>query len=179
MVPPPPASLSGRELPASITSTVDERGGSFGLGTRVPASLMSCGLFGPTAPWEAGRSGVGAGSLCFGPSAPDPGRVPGRGSRPGRWPRDPLSPCSLIPGSTLGRGAQGSVMATGTQRGCGVEGRRRLIQALLRPLCLLPVGRRLCPLWPQFPHREQRVGLAGCRLGGGGWGAFLVPVGVG
>lgn len=98
-----------------------------------------------------------------------PGQGDGRGIR-----------CLLAHlGSTLGRGAQGSVMATGTQRGCGVEGRRRLIQALLRPLCLLPVGRRLCPLWPQFPHREQRVGLAGCRLGGGGWGAFLVPVGVG
>ena len=31
------------------------------------------------------------------------------------------------------------------------------------------------PLWPQFPHREQRVGLAGCPLGGGGWGSFLSP----
>ena len=31
------------------------------------------------------------------------------------------------------------------------------------------------PLWPQFPHREQRVGLAGCPLGGGGWGPFLSP----
>ena len=100
---------------------------------------------GANTPWEAGRSGVGAGSLppsfCFGPSAPDPGRVPGRGSRPGRWPviRHLFSHL----GSTLGRATQRHVGDTGTQRGRGVEGRRRLVQALLWPPCLLRVGRPL------------------------------------
>ena len=57
-------------------------GRKFRFGDPGPCKSDEPWAIGATAPWEAGRSGVGAGSLppslCFGPSAPDPGRVPGR-----------------------------------------------------------------------------------------------------
>lgn len=175
--PPPPASLSGREPPAGIASTVDERGASFGFGTRVPASLMSRGPFGATA------RGRWAG-LVWGQEPPSEPLLWSLCSRPWAGPRegltaremahDPPSPLSLRinPGEGDAGACGGRGHAAGTRGGGSVASRPSPAPATV------PLARGQGPAilsGLRFPIHEQRVGLAGCPLGGGRWGPFLSP----
>lgn len=179
-MPLPPASLSGLEPPAGISSTVDERGGSFGLGTRVPASLTSRG---PLEPPPCGRRaglvwGPGASLRAFAlvPLLPTLG-----GSQGGLMARemagDPPSPLSLRidPGEGDAEACGERVRAAGTWGGGLAASHPSPALATVPPEC----GQALPSSGLSFPIPEQRVGLAGCPLGAGRRGAFLVPVGVG
>ena len=107
-------------------------------------------------------------SLCSRPWA-----GPREDSWPGRWPviRHLLSHL----GSTLGRATQRPVGNVCVQQGRGVEGWRRLIQALLWPLCLLSVGRPCRPLASVSPSLNRGLDWLAVPLVQVVGGPFLSP----